>query len=494
MQGKRMSFCGATGWRAALLCACWLIVPVAPARADAPLTLSVNQSNPSGTTPLTITAALGQTTATGSTLEVIVNPAGQLCPGDPASDPNRQVTMPPVTGGPQTLTSSPFTLEHGAYTVCGWLEDPTNGPSTAQAALTVANPDTLSFNPLPSTIPDGVATPLSLTGVADVQDPRVYVTRKPAANGRCAADPGADGGAPLTGFDPAVENFGSFTSSSLVALGGGPAGLDSEPPGQYLLCAWLMDAAGSKTVPLASPASAMVTLTAPTGTLAYSLGGQLVTARSRFSITMSFTTQATDVALYLDLKPLPARGRPCAATHAADRGALKTFTDTIAGHGTTAFARLATPGVYVACAWLEWPHGTVDGPFPGRFVVAGGHQRATLYYGLTSQKIPRSKLKSTYPIVFQVIDGQVVNLSYFARYTCTLAGKPTSHPIYTTAFPAFGLSTPLSFGDTFVSGSDHALVSGQLGGRLATGTLSESYRSGRYTCRSGTVAFTARRG
>jgi hypothetical protein len=290
-----------------------------------------------------------------------------------------------------------------------------------------------------------------------------------------------------------MATFGRFMDSSTVALGSGLEGPDAEPPGTYRLCAWLMDADGSTKVPLAPVASTTVTLTAPTGTLAYSLGGQLVRVGARFPIEMSYSTSASDAILYLDVKRLPARGRLCAGSHAADRGAVKTIVVTTPDQRTSALVRAASPGVYVTCAWLEWPHGTIDGPFSGRFVVAARHQRAALYYGLTSQKIPRSKLRSSAPIVFQTIDGQIVNLSYFARYTCTIPGKPTTHPTYVTSFPAFAQISPSLFGDTFVSGSDRSVISGHIRRRRATGTLSESYTSGRYRCRSGTVRFTARR-
>jgi hypothetical protein len=339
---------------------------------------------------------------------------------------------------------------------------------------------------------DGATTTLTATGVADVQNPLVYVSRKPAARRRCAANPSTDSGSPLPAFDPATVTFGTFTSSAAVALAGGPLAADALVPGKYLLCAWLMDASASNAIPLAPVASTTVTLTAPTGTLAYSLSGQLLSAGARFPITMSYSTSAADVALYLDIKRLPARGPVCAGSHAADGGAVETITVATPDQRTTSSVRVAAPGVYVTCAWLEWPHGTIDGPFSGRFVVAARHQRATLYYGLTSQRIPRSKLRSTDPIVFQAIDGQIVNLTYYARYTCTRAGRPTTHPIYATSFPAFAQSSAARFGYTFISRGDRAVISGRLG-RRSRGTLSESYTSGGYTCHSGTVRFTARR-
>jgi hypothetical protein len=241
-----------------------------------------------------------------------------------------------------------------------------------------------------------------------------------------------------------------------------------------------------------TPAAVASSVPVPTGTLAYSLP-ELVVAHKRFSIAMSYTSSATGVTMYLDLKPLPAHGPVCGTTHAADRGAVATLSAMVAGVRTSTPMTLTTPGVWVACAWLEWPHGTIDGPFPGRFVVARRDQRPTLYYGVTSQRLPRSKLKSSYPIAFQAIDGQIVNLAYFARYRCTRPGSPPSHPIYSTSFPAFGLRSPTGFGFTFAQGSDRAVISGQLTHRHAVGTLSEMYASGGYQCRSGAVTFTAQR-
>jgi hypothetical protein len=259
-----------------------------------------------------------------------------------------------------------------------------------------------------------------------------------------------------------------------------------------LLLAALALAPGVPSATAESGLTPAASAPAPMGTLAYSLP-ELVVAHKRFSIAMSYTSSANDVTMYLDLKPLPAHGRLCGRTHAADQGAAATLSANVAGVRTRTLLTLTTPGVWVACAWLEWPHGAIDGPFPGRFVVAGSHQRATLYYGVTSQRLPRSKLKSSYPIAFQAIDGQIVNLAYFARYRCTRPGRPVSHPIYSTSFPAFGLHSPTGFGFTFAQGSDRAVISGQLTRRHATGTLSEMYTSGGYQCRSGAVRFTAQR-
>jgi hypothetical protein len=480
---------------ASALAAIWLALLAAapPAKAADTMSLSSSPANPTGVTPLKITATVGSTTTAGSNLTVIVNPRGQACPADPSTDSNAKVISQTASGGAETIGSNPEAFEHGGYRLCGWLVDATNGTTTAQLPITIANPDKLSLRVSPLTVTDGADSTVSLTGIADVHRPAVFITRKSAGTGGCAANPSADRGALIPGYDPAAT-FGAFSSSSSVALGTGPSGRsDQEPPGAYVLCAWLMDAAGSKTVPLAPAQSASVTLTAPTGTLAYSLP-ELIEARKRFSLQMSFTTSAADITLFVDLKPLPAHGRPCASSAAADRGVVKTFSSSTPSARTTVPVTLSRPGVYVACAWLEWPHGTIDGPFPGRFVVASSHQHAITYYGTTSQHLPRSKLRSSYPIVFQTIDGQIVNLAYFARFTCTRTGRPSSRPIYTTSFPAFGLSSATHFGDTFVQGTDRAVVDGGLTSRRATGTLNEMYTSAGYTCRSGTVRFSARRG
>jgi hypothetical protein len=156
--------------------------------------------------------------------------------------------------------------------------------------------------------------------------------------------------------------------------------------------------------------------------------------------------------------------------------------------------RLATAGAYVACAWLEWRHGTIDGPFAGRIVVQGAGQSPTVYYGTTSQRLPRSKLGASSAIAFETIDGQVVNLSYLARYTCTRPGRRVTHPIFSTVFPVFGLSTATAFSDTFVQGTDRAVVSGTVSRRRGRGTLSEAYTSGGFSCSSGPISFTVRQG
>jgi hypothetical protein len=50
------------------------------------------------------------------------------------------------------------------------------------------------------------------------------------------------------------------------------------------------------------------------------------------------------------------------------------------------------------------------------------------------------------------------------------------------------------FAYTFVQSTDRATFRGQISARRATGTLRESYKSGGCVCRSGLVAFAARRG
>jgi hypothetical protein len=159
----------------------------------------------------------------------------------------------------------------------------------------------------------------------------------------------------------------------------------------------------------------------------------------------------------------------------------------------TTHAHLARAGVYVACAWLDWPHGTIDGPFPGRLIVVARHQHPVEYLGITSQRLERKQLRSNYPISFATIDGQIVNMSYFARYTCTKPGSRPTHPIYSTTFPAFAISSHHRFLVPFDQGTDRASIGGKLTGRRARGSFSESYASGGYSCSSGSVTFTARR-
>jgi hypothetical protein len=280
-----------------------------------------------------------------------------------------------------------------------------------------------------------------------------------------------------------------------VPLGAGENGeIDDAPPGRYLLCAWLMASSQSNAKPLAKPASATVALIAPTGTLDFSPLHELVGIGQRLGIQTTFTTSATDLTLAVDVKPLPAHGPVCAPTRAGDTGVVQVVVARKPAVRSTTMIRLARAGVYVACARLEWPHGTVDGPFVARVVVAARHQRAAAYLGATDQRLPRSKTQSSYPIEFATIDGQLVNLYYYARFTCKRDGKPTTHPIYSTSFPVFGIGVGGRFADSFTFGNDHASITGRLRGGRASGSFSETYTTkDGYSCRSGSVAFNARR-
>jgi hypothetical protein len=150
--------------------------------------------------------------------------------------------------------------------------------------------------------------------------------------------------------------------------------------------------------------------------------------------------------------------------------------------------------VYVTCAWLEWSHGAIDGPFAGRIVVARSDQRPTYWCGRTSQRLRGSQTHhASCTIGFETIDGQVVYLSYWARFTCTAPGRRTSHKVYTTSFPVFGMSSRSSFLGHYRHGSDRASVSAVLKRKRGRGAFRESYRSDAYTCRSGLVRFTVRR-
>jgi hypothetical protein len=246
------------------------------------------------------------------------------------------------------------------------------------------------------------------------------------------------------------------------------------------------------TLPWAASAAVTGAATAaPTGTLSFSLP-ELATAGKAFKIVTSMRTTSREVGLYLDLKPLPSAGPQCARSHVLEPPtAMLIVNGSRAPHASTP-TKLMTAGVYVACAWLESPHGTVDGPFAGRVVIMAAHQHPTAYTGTTSQGLPASQLHGSHAITFDTIDHQIVKLSYFARYTCIRVGKPTGHPVYSTTFEVFGIDSTGQFVGTFAAGSDHAIINGQLRrGGAATGSFTESYMSGGYQCSSGAVQFTA---
>lgn len=480
-----------TGLIAGAVLLCTALPAASAGAASNSLTLSFSPGDPSGITPVTVTAN-GSTATAGEYLIVAVVPASTGCPSQYEN----------VSGGywinQQMQAAGTFTpvhsaarqLEHGSYEICGWLADSSSGPPVLNVAapMAVSNPDALSLSVSPSAVTDGDSATVSVNGVADVDNPEVYVTEKPAADGGCAANPGADTGMPLSGYDPASVTFGTFSDSATEVPGSGSGGPDALPPGRYELCAWLMDADGSSTVPLAPVASAKITLQAPIGSLAYSVP-ELVHAGTKFAITAAVSTTAADVGLYLDYKPLPLSGAPCASTQSLEpTDAQLVIND---GHqaSTDVSARVRRSGVYVACAWLEWPHGTVDGPFAGRFVVLSKHQRPLVFSGSTSQR-PRVARA----ISLETVDQQVVDLTYRARFSCTRRGRRTTHPIYATTFPAFGSDPGGAFLESFVQGTDVASIGGRLGARSAHGTFREAYSSRGYECRSGLVSFSARRG
>jgi hypothetical protein len=456
------------------------------------ITLSASPTHPSGTTPLTITAA-GSTSTANELVIVAAVPATQSqCPSQYTGVAggywiDQQVSATGTFSGVQSI---PRHIEHGSYDICGWLVNqsgPTIVATATPLAVTVSNPDSLTVSVAPASLIDGGSANVSVSGVADVDNPEVYVTEKPASEGGCASAPSLDRGTPLADYDPAFVNYDSFSDSQTEYPGNGKSGPDALPPGRYTLCGWLIDADGSTTQPLAPVAEATVTLLPPAGTLAFSVP-ELVQAGSRFSVAADLSTGAADVGMYLDLKPLPARGPTCAASESLEPRAAQLVIDDGHATSTTASAKVRSAGVYIACAWLEWPHGTIDGPFSGRFVALGSHQRPVEYSGGTSQRLRHAG------IGFESVDGQVLSLTYHARFACSKRGHKTSHPVYATTFPAFGLTKGGRFADTFIQGNDHAKVAGRLRGRSARGTFSEAYTSGGYACRSGTVSFTARRG
>jgi hypothetical protein len=228
--------------------------------------------------------------------------------------------------------------------------------------------------------------------------------------------------------------------------------------------------------------------TPPTGTLEVSFA-ELVTAGKTFAISTNFNATATGVAIYVDLKPLPSTGAVCASSHALEPpGAQLVVGGDHKLHDKTP-ASLARPGVYVACAWLEWRHGTIDGPFSTRFVVAARGQRAATYFGSTSQLLTGRQTSGAAAISLQTIDGEVVNLVYWARYTCTKPGATTTHPIYATSFPAFAVGPAGLLTGRYAQGTDAAMIEGAVTDSRAGGTFSETYTGSGYTCRSGTVSF-----
>jgi hypothetical protein len=457
------------------------------------LALTFSPSHPSGTTRVTITAT-GSTSATHELVIVAVVPAVGGCPNDYQNVPGGfWIDQDVSAAGPITppVESIPRHTEHGSYDICGWLvqqtePNPTVVARAAPVPMTVSNPDSLKLSVGAPALTDGGSTTVSVNGVADVQNPEVFVTEKPAADGGCAASPALDHGTPVADYDPAFVNYGTFSDSETEDPGVGKGGPDALAPGRYSLCAWLIDADGSTSAALAPVATATVTLVPPTGTLAFSLP-ELVRAGSRFAIAGDLSTTAADVGLYVDLKPLPAHGPPCAASQSLEPRSAKLVVDDSHAASTNVSTTVRRDGVYIACAWLEWPHGTIDGPFEGRTVALAGHQRPAAYGGRTSQAARGAGIS------FEIADGQVVELTYHARYTCSRRGHATTHPVYATTFPAFGVGRRGAFADRFVQGSDRANVSGRLHGRDFRGQFSEAYRSGGYSCRSGRVSFTAHR-
>jgi hypothetical protein len=188
MQGKGGSLRWASGRWAAVVWVVGVSLWAAPAAAADPQ-ITLSPSDPTGVTPITVTATVGDSHPSDSTVEVIVNPASEHCPSDPSSDPNQVVVGP----NQPPVSSSPFTLEHGDYNVCGWVLDPSNAVvEHDHVALTIANPDAISLALPASTVVDGTMATLTATGVVDVQNAALYVTRKPAADDDCAANPAAD--------------------------------------------------------------------------------------------------------------------------------------------------------------------------------------------------------------------------------------------------------------------------------------------------------------
>ncbi len=368
------------------------------------ITLSATPSHATGTTPLTITAS-GSTSTNNELVIVAVVPATpSQCPTQYTGVSggywiDQQVS---TTGTFSGVKSIPRHVEHGSYDICGWLVNqsgPTIVATAAPLPVTVSNPDSLTLSVAPATLVDGGSANVSVSGVADVEDPEVYVTEKPASEGGCAAAPSLDRGTPVADYDPAFVNYDSFRDSQTEYPGNGKSGPDALPPGRYTLCGWLIGADGSTTQPLAPVAEAAVTLLPPAGTLAFSVP-ELVQAGTRFSVAADLSTTAADVGMYLDLKPLPARGPSCAASQSLEPRAAQLVIDDGRATSATASAKVRSAGVYIACAWLEWPHGTIDGPFSGRFVALGAHQRPVEYSGGTSQRLAHAG------IVLQAVDGR----------------------------------------------------------------------------------------
>jgi hypothetical protein len=467
------------------------LASAAPAAADT-LIVSSKPTAPSGVTAITFTAAWS-TSSNGAHVTVSVENASiHKCPSSPSGGRGIKVidTVAAVYGAP--AKSEPSVFEHGRYLVCGWLIGPSSTLATDHHSLSVSNPDHLGISLAPNVI-DGTTTPLTFSGIADVANPVIVIKRNDAAH-RCSAAPKSDPGQPLSGAAPAPGAAGVFTSATTITPGAGPSGaVDSADPGDYTVCAWLLDGSNGSGDPLAPPASAPLTLTAPTGTLAFTMP-ELVRAGHRFGVAAKYDASTANVKLYVDLKLLPAAGPLCAGSHAQDAGAVKLIVGAKRGVKTTRRVRLSSGGVYVACAWLEWSHGTIDGPFSGRVVVARAHQRPTYWCGNTSQRLrPSQTHHARCSISFETIDGQVVYLSYWAGFTCTASGHLPSHKIYTTSFPVFAMSAPKAFVGTYDQGSDHAAVDARLRRKRGRGTLSEEYRSDGYTCATGTVAFKVRR-
>src|ERR1700685_4525238 len=247
-----------TGLTAGAVLLCGAIGAPSAGASSNSLTLSFSPSDPSGITPVTVTAN-GSTATAGEYLIVAVVPASTGCPSQYENiSGGYWINQQMQPAGTFTVNSAARQLKHESYDICGWLADSSSVPPVlgVAAAMAVSNPDTLSLSVSSPAVTDGDSTTVSVDGVADVDNPDVYVTEKPAADGGCAANPGADTGMPWSGYDPASVTFGTFSHSETDVPGSGSSGPDALPAGAYELCGWLMDADGSSTRPLAPVAPA----------------------------------------------------------------------------------------------------------------------------------------------------------------------------------------------------------------------------------------------
>jgi hypothetical protein len=492
--------------------AAWLAAS-SGAASSGDLTLTPAPAQPTDATGLQLHAS--GSASVPATIQVVYRQSGTgACGGPPGTstgDPGAAFppngTQVPAGQFPDVTVPPPQNLPIGSYIICGYLvdsSDSTNVLATTSLTVAVGAADTVEIDP-PSDAVQGRPFDIGAHGVLYDGSANIDATYK-RAGGACATSPAAD--------------TGTVTRSSGASPGTGAYSVIVAPrvtldPGDWLVCAWIVDPNVSAS-PLASSPGVVVHVRALSTSLALRAPGRVDAGQPFSASTVATVEHDIPVEAVVKEKPLRA-GASCAASPTSeptgdvvvlDQGLADTQQPSGSVSADPAPVSLAHPGRYLLCGWLlgAWPAVSEQASVP---VVAGPVSAVVAASGPQTFR-GRTSQHHGFKLVLARVQQRVLEIAYTDHIHCRgLALLPSGLPwngtwnndLTTNNFGTLQVSRTGRIHTSLMGNPNLGLVlTARKRGRHITGAFTEIGRSFAFTgntaqnlaCTSGRVRFSLR--